>query len=381
LPSRFGIVDIRQDISEINRLGIRWDRPHPGPFIWGHIEPEKGRYNWREIDEYLQMTQAFSFATLATIWPFAEWDQANWEGDSETSVIFEEELGIGRRKPHDMDAYGRCVSALVERYDGDGKGDMPGLTYPIKYWEAGNEPSLQKGFDTFFVGSSDDYLEVLKTTYQAVKGADPDAKVLHAGLAGPCDDKVSFWEPVFKNGSDYFDIANIHSVEVTHALDVVPDFGILLSEYGINKPIWLTEVQHNSRIGLEEHACSITKSYIIAFANNAERVFYTMFDIPLFAPAQHIEAALIVGGVEKRPGYYALKTMVSKLDTFTSVEKLDEGQYRFMVNGKSVYVLWGSGKIPEEITGEVLITDIYGEASRVDSATINLSDSPIFLEK
>jgi hypothetical protein len=381
LASRFGIVDVKPDIGEINTLGIRWDRPHPGPFVWGHIEPEKGRYNWREIDEYLQLTQAFSFATLATIWPFAEWDQAGWGDAGDTSVIFEKELGKGRRKPHDMDAYRKYVSALVERYDGDGIDDVPGLIYPVKYWEAGNEPGLQEGFDTFFVGSPEDYLEVLKTTYQAVKEADPEAMVLHAGMAGPCEDRASFWRPVYEKGSDYFDIANIHSVEVIHAFSVVPDFVILLSEYSINKPIWVTEVQHSSAIGLEEHAYSITKSYISAFASGADRIFYTMFNIPDFAPEHHKIAALIVEGDKKRPGYYALKTMVSKLDPFTSVEKLTEGQYKFMVDGEPVYVLWGSGKIPEEITGEVLITDIYGEESRINSMTINLTDSPIFVEK
>ncbi len=327
------------------------------------------------------MTQAFSFVTLATIWPFAEWDQAGWGDAADTSVIFERELGRGRRKPHDMDAYSRCVSALVERYDGDGKDDMPGLIYPIKYWEAGNEPGMQEDFDTFFVGSPEDYLEVLKTTYQAVKEADPEAMVLHAGMAGPCEDRASFWRPVYENGSDYFDIANIHSIEVIDALSVVPGFVRLLSEYGINKPIWVTEVQHSSNKGLEEHACGIVKSYAVAFASGAEKVFYTMFNIPNFAPEHHKIAALIVEGDEKRPGYYALKTMVSKLDAFTSVERLSEGQYKFVVNGKPVYALWGSDEIPDEITGEVLITNIYGEESRVNSQTIDLTDSPIFIEK
>jgi len=87
---------------------------------------------------------------LATIWPFADWDQANWGGVSDTPLIFEDRLGRGRRKPYDMDAYRRFVLALVERYDGDGKDDMPGLKYPIKYWEASNEPSHQSGPATFF---------------------------------------------------------------------------------------------------------------------------------------------------------------------------------------------------------------------------------------
>ena len=73
-----------------------------------------------------------------------------------------------------------------------------------------------------------------------------------------------------------------------------------------------------------------------------------------------------------RPAYYALKTLI---------EKLAEGQYRFMVEGEAIYVLWGSGEIPEEITGEVLVTDIYGKETRTDSSAISLTGSPIFVEQ
>ncbi len=52
-----------------------------------------------------------------------------------------------------------------------------------------------------------------------------------------------------------------------------------------------------------------------------------------------------------------------------------------MVEGKAIYVLWGSGEIPEEITGEVLITDIYGKETRTDSSAIKLTKSPIFVEE
>ena len=191
LASHFGIVDVvRQDIDEITRLGIRWDRPHPGPFIWGRIEPEKGKYSWWEVDRYVETVQSYNIATLATIWPFAE-------------------------------------------YDGDGIDDMPGLKYPIKYWEASNEPSMQSGFHTFFEGSSEDYLEVLKVTYEAVREADPEAKVLHAGMAGMEPSMISFWQPIFKEGSSYFDIANIHSIGASSELNV-PAFTRLLAKYNID---------------------------------------------------------------------------------------------------------------------------------------------------
>ncbi len=84
-------------------------------------------------------------------------------------------------------------------------------------------------------------------------------------------------------------------------------------------------------IGLEEHGQIFAKSYVISFAYGADRVFYTMFKVPPFAQSQHRQAALIDESGERRPAYYALKTLISKLDKFASAEKLAEGRYRFMV--------------------------------------------------
>jgi len=387
----FGIVIVRQDIDGITRLGIRWDRTLVGPFIWGQIEPEKGRYEWQEVDEYVQKVQNYDIATVATIRPFAEWDQANWGPAGTTSLIFEDEgLCRSRHKPYDMEAYRRFVSALVERYDDDGEDDMPGLRYPIKYWEASNEPSMQNGYFTSFEGSPEDYLEVLKATYKAVKEADPEAKVLHAGMAEMYPPVLSFWKPIFKEGSSYFDIANIHcsgpSELSPKAELIVPEFKKLLSKYGIDKPIWVTETQFEmgeSPVGYispEEHAQTLVKSYVVAFAWGADNIFYNFFRAYPPHPPRLKRMALIDENDEIKPAYYALRTLIQKLDKFTSAEKLAEGQYKFIVEGKAVYVLWGSGKIPEEIKGEVLVTDIYSKETRINSSAITLTESPIFVE-
>jgi hypothetical protein len=386
LASHFGFLGASFDAMELTKLGVMWDRPHPGPFIWGRIEKERGKYDWGEVDRYVQGAQRYGLATVATIWHFAGWDQANWGEASSSGIVFENELGGSRRKPYNMDAYNRFVSALVERYDGDGKDDMTGLVFPIKYWEAGNEPSMQDGFNTFFNGSSEDYLEILEANYQAIKDADPEAKVLHAGMAGMDPWMVSFWEPIFKKGSQYFDIANIHSIGASEELNV-PDFRELLSQHSIAKPIWVTEAQHRTgmtlygkNISSEEHARILIKSYVLSFALGVNKIFYTSFKAPSFGPDEFQQSALVDANGEKRPAYYALETLISKLDAFTSVEKLAEGQYKFMVEGEVIYVLWGSGELPEEITGEILVTDIYGEETRTDSSAIKLTESSIFVE-
>jgi len=386
LASHFGFLGAGFDAAELTKLGIKWDRPHPGPFIWGRIEQERGEYDWREVDRYVQEAQRYGFATVATIWPFAEWDQANWGEAGPSGVVFEREMGRSRRKPYNMDAYKSFVSSLVERYDGDGEDDMPSLKFPIKYWEAGNEPSMQQDLNAFFNGSSEDYLEILEAIYMAVKEADPAAKVLPAGMAGMEPWMVSFWEPVFEKGNQYFDIANIHSIGASEELNV-PEFRKLLTQYGIDKPIWVTEAQHRTgmtiygkNVSPEEHARILVKSYVLSFALGVDKIFYTSFKAPPFGPDEFQQSALVNAKGEKRPAYHALETMISKLDGFTSAEKLAEGQYRFAVGDRTVYVLWGAGKVPDEITGKVLVTDIYGREGQVNAAAITLTDNPIFIE-
>ena len=407
LASRFGIVHLARyiDIGEIIGLGIRWAKPRkiPGPhevgtFVWGSIEREKGKYDWPELDECVGKIQSYNMAILPVILPFAEWDQANWGPAGSTPLVYEDWWGRGRRKPYDMDAYRRFVSALVERYDGDGIGDMPGLRYPIKHWQAGMAPSARCGYYTYFDGSSEDYLEVLKATYQAVKEADAEAKVHSAGMGAMGPENVSFWKPIFEKGSQYFDIANVHIVwpfaEAGHpevakteliaiAELTVPKFKKLLSEYGIDKPIWVTEAEYDMKdyVSPEEHGQILVRSCVSSFASGADKFFYLIYRAFPFEPPILKRSALIDENGESRPGSYGLKTLIEKLDKFTSAEKLAEGQYKFMVEGKAIYVLWGSGEIPEEITGEVLVTDIYSKETRTDSSAIKLTESPIFVEE
>jgi len=58
---------------------------------------------------------------------------------------------------------------------------------------------------------------------------------------------------------------------------------------------------------------------------------------------------------------------------------IEAGQYKFVIQGRTVYALWGSGSLPAEITGEVRVIDITGAERVADAASLRLSDSPIFV--
>lgn len=79
-------------------------------------------------------------------------------------------------KPEYERAYANWVQAVVERYDGDGKGDLPGLKQPVRYFEIGVE------FSSYEPDPVADYLRMLEIAHHAVKAASSNALVLHAAF-------------------------------------------------------------------------------------------------------------------------------------------------------------------------------------------------------
>ena len=72
--SRFG------DLTQLHKDQMRgkdgkWVRPHPGPFVWNRIEKEQGFFSWEDADKYVVYAQEHNQTTLATIWPYSNWDQ------------------------------------------------------------------------------------------------------------------------------------------------------------------------------------------------------------------------------------------------------------------------------------------------------------------
>ncbi len=402
LSSHFGFVgniaavgnDESNYFRPFDELGIKWDRPHAGPFRWNLIEANKGTYDFSQTDLYVKQAQEHSLQVLATIWPFVEWDQEYWESQPgwQESRGFERELPSSRYKPHDMSAYKEFVQAMVERYDGDAQNDMPGLQYPIKYWEVLNEPEtgLMGSDFSFFKGDAQDYLEVLRATSEAIRSADEDAIILNGGgTGGP--GSLEFWQEVLASGGwKYFDIGNTHSicppgdsVDQERNTEIWAD---LLAQCGLGD-LWVTEVQIGSgkiagqNISEEEQARQLVKEYVQGFADGADKIFYTFYIAMEPPPGQEVlDFALIDSQGNKKPAYHAMKTIIQKLDGFLEAQVMAEGQYKFMLDNKTIYVLWGPGNIPAEITGEVTVTDISGSEQRKLISDINLSDSPVFVE-
>jgi len=379
--------------TPFEELGFKWDRPHPGPFNRRIIEPTQGNYDFSLTDLYVSSAQSRGIEIVATIWPFTDWDQAFWRDLPGWTSSYDEwrvDLSTSRYKPADMASYRNFIKAMVERYDGDGYNDMPGLLYPVKYWEILNEPETSSnppGQGAFFrstnTTSVSDYVDLVKNTAEAIHEAYPDAIILNGGATGP---QGEYWNPVLSQGaSQYIDIGNWHNLFQPEQINDLATSAWLdiVSPYGITK-VWNTEyqifisAQHYCPTE-NDQAIRLVKGYVQAFGAGAERIFYIMFsqtDSGFCDPTNNPT------NPRKRPSYYAAKTLIQKIDGFTSVTKISDGKYKFKVDGCDVYVLWSDtgGGVPSEITGTVLMTSVTGYTTVKEASEIVLSSSPIYVE-
>ena len=302
--SRFGeLTEIRDE--KMRGKDGQWVRPHPGPFIWNHIEKEKGKFNWEETDKYVVYAQEHNQIILATIWPHANWEQKSCKRKKAKSP-FGKRFTKYLSKPCSMDDYKNFLVKLVDRYDGDGLNDMPGLTKPIKYWDVMNEPE----FKMFFKGSKEDFIEIFNFSSKVIKEKQPDAVIVMAGAAGMFPESKKYWKVVLPKIKDNFDIANIHHISGPDGqCDKqlwVDEFADLLKSVNIDKPIWLTEAM----------TCGPpVKAWVNAFLNGAELII----DVGVNAPGKKMS----------KKGRKKLNEFIAEYDGFSSIKKISEKKVEF----------------------------------------------------
>jgi hypothetical protein len=153
------------------------------------------------------------------------------------------------------------IRNIVERYDGDGLKDMPGLRYPILHYEIESEAQGS----AFWRGTATEYIELLKRTYIAAKKANPKVKIILNGfwlgdVVHPDEElekriqmideakgfKKSSWHKyaaffrAVLQEKDYFDLVEIHSLEdYPMIFTAVGWLKKMMKLNGYHKPIWV----------------------------------------------------------------------------------------------------------------------------------------------
>ena len=313
--SRFGdLTEMRDD--RMRGKDNKWVRPHPGPFVWNNIEKEKGIFSWDKADKYVTYAQNHNQTTIATIWPYSNWEQKSCKRKKGRSP-FGKRFAKYLSKPCSMENYKRFLLALVDRYDGDGQNDMPGLIKPIIYWEIMNEPE----FKMFFKGTEDEFVEIFNFSSKLIKSKQKDAVIIMAGAAGMFPESKKFWKSALPKIKNDFDIANMHHITPPDGKcdkDFwVGEFSELLRSLNINKPIWVTEAMTG--------VCQVIPAYINAFASGAE----VIIDVGVNAPGMKMSK-----GSRKK-----LNNFINEVDGFKSVKLISKKKAEFILKDGSEKII------------------------------------------
>ena len=242
---RFGVIDVCRDtdgifgmnhayatdeLQQVSRdIGLTWFRDWS--LKWHQVEPTKGRFCFAELDYQIDRVLRQGLNVLGLL-PFPSND---WSTSAPPNAEASHDMGEHARyayKPRDLGEYADYVRATVRHYQDR-----------IHTWEVLNEPLYtgyalprRSGF------TAEDYVDVLRTAYRAIKEADPSAFVI-GGIAGPPQTLTS--EFIAAGGLDWVDALNLHMYPVLRApekyLSELEALAAEMRNAGRPKPICFTE--------------------------------------------------------------------------------------------------------------------------------------------
>ncbi|MFP7569961.1 hypothetical protein [Marivita sp. S2033] len=138
---------------------------------WSLVEPKPGRFSFNGLDSRVAALDRLGIRPFLTFESNADW------------ATVAETRNVKNARPRDPATWERFVRTVVDRYDGDGKNDMPGLNRPVRYWQAANEWISDRNKSGGWIGSADQLIEYIRRTHDVVKATDPNAIFVLGGIA------------------------------------------------------------------------------------------------------------------------------------------------------------------------------------------------------
>jgi len=272
-----------EDIKYLKELGVGGIRV---PLQWQFIKMRPGEYDWSDVDRLLKAAQTRQIDVLFTV-------RTTFPQQTRPKRIAPRRGAIQINPPSmNMKEWAHFIEILADRYKGQG------LNYEIE-----NEVNEA----TSWKGTPEEYLELLKKGYEAIKKADPKAKVLPSAMGcgigrslklGSEDKQAWKWHDGWLErvlSTKKFDAVSVHDYYfpseivandltfrsyLKHIREVMKKLG------SGNLPIWITEtgfVSLAADVGgrtdkgsPEKQAQWLTEAYQQAFECGVERIYWSL---------------------------------------------------------------------------------------------------------
>ena len=403
----------------LRRLGIGWVRfenlkwpmvsPAPGQFKFDGVAPwnvphdavfETYRQNGIQVLPFLFLTPDFASAAPAS----------------------------AKRKdtyaPKNLDDYGNFVFQTVARYGSqkhpagelESTDKKSGLNL-INTYELWNEPNLINPDWGAWQTTLDDYYRMFRPGAEAVKRADPKARVANGGFAGVELDTIdtlrSFKYPDGKTPLDFTDVLSAHfytgltpperakvnpnidrsanARAAADALSVEQQLMALNAWRDCNKPgmpIWITETGYDTAgpygVGERMQAARLPRAIMLALGNGVEKVL--VYREKGSTPGQHAAAGVLRDDDSLKPSYLSYATLIRQLEGTKGGMRLpvadpDVRIFAWPRGDKIVLSAWAvSGEKTLDLgLGRATTSDSFGHETTGAVSKLSLSEFPIYL--
>lgn len=378
---RFGLLDCYMNTDPataqglVRGLGVQWVRlsaPLSGGLNWGSVEREKGRYTWGRSDSVMAQARAARVEPMITFGITNQWDAIN-NGRTRATA---------RQLPGDLAAYSAFVRAAVSRYKSS-----------VHVWQVWNEPD-----DTgHWADTPAHYADLVIATSEAIRAADPTARVALAGIY-----KREFLDAVIQRlvaqrpDRSVVDALDIHvfgavrngGPELQNFHKTYRDLGDVVTMYRdvtrgtayATTPLWVSETATYSDTPSEiwpaqserDQARDLVRRFAFAFGQGVRRVGWA--SLVEWTTWQGKDVNFNHVGLVRNPAnghgkapklaYYTYKRLIEQLGDFTAVSRLDAPDWvtalRFSTPRGPVIVAWydrWAGGCPPTITARLAAPD------------------------
>jgi len=381
---------------EMDRLGMVWQRHVGRGQSWFEMQPTRDTWDFRSVDAVVARNAhpivLNVWGQVGFVYPFKSelpWARLGSLGSKTAIMNHIKAHQVDLSDPQQKAEAEVYVKTFVERYK-----DV------VDYWEVGNE-----GHQT------PEALDIAARTCRWIKETKPDATVLLGTVAG--DDEAMFargfaaYRELLAEGiGECCDVATMHYYGKTENIDVtlaerVRAFRAALDEFGVDKPLWLTETStssHESSVlsgpsSERNQARDVVKRLVVASAAGADKVFWHDYQ-ETYPDNKFYACNLVDQGRGPKPAYFTLKLVVDRLGYCQAVEELRADTvklYRFTTDAGEVFVAWSDSEqttdlSPHLTASQVTITHIVEEAGETAPATetapvaqVPVSPSPVFV--
>ena len=277
----------------------------------------------------------------------------------------------------------------------------------IKYWQIHNEVWKKNRYE-----DSSDYVELVKISSPIIKSVCSDCQVIMWSTIP----EQEYYEYIINNADSYVDAYDFH-IFWEDEISEFSKFVSAVNNKNSSKPIFVTEMATHSwdpswsifwNQTESDQAKTLIKWYTETFSVWADYIFWNeliewykfawsvdwLFDLTWLVYNWMCSSSSTNDvcndtskdkwALVKKESYYSLKTLINKIDWFTSVTKLKDWQYKFSFSSKNpVYIAWcdsSSCTLSSSISWDVTLTDYQWNSESSNASEIKLTSSPVFIE-